>query len=133
MKRISQIAIAVVFLFLIVACSNIEKGIEAYVEEENKVLPFEYGGELVLEECVFDKVNVIYRYKLPEVAITPEEAEELKATFLCDEALEYERFVQLLTMLADGGYGLVYEYSDYRSNSITITFTPEEIKESLSK
>jgi hypothetical protein len=81
-----------------------------------------------LENCEFDKNNVVYKYKLPEVAITPEEVEELKASFLNEDALADARFKQLLTLLAEGGYGLVYDYSDYKNNSISITFSPQEIK-----
>lgn len=128
MKYISQIIVGVAFLITIVACSNVESKLQDYVNEENVNLPIEYSGELVLEKCEFDKNNVVYKYKLPEVAITPEEAEELKASFLNEDALADARFKQLLTLLAEGGYGLVYEYSDYKNNSISITFSPQEIK-----
>ena len=128
MKYISQIIVGVAFLITIVACSNVESKLQDYVNEENVNSPIEYSGELVLEKCEFDKNNVVYKYKLPEVAITPEEVEELKASFLNEDALADARFKQLLTLLAEGGYGLVYEYSDYKNNSITITFSPQEIK-----
>lgn len=128
MKYISQIIVGVAFLITIVACSNVESKLQDYVNEENVNLPIEYGGELVLEKCEFDKNNVVYKYKLPEVAITPEEVEELKASFLNEDALADARFKQLLTLLAEGGYGLVYDYSDYKNNSISITFSPQEIK-----
>lgn len=128
MKYISQIIVGVAFLITIVACSNVESKLQDYVNEENVNLPIEYSGELVLEKCEFDKQNVVYKYKLPEVAITPEEAEELKASFLNEDALADARFKQLLTLLAEGGYGLVYDYSDYKNNSISITFSPQEIK-----
>jgi hypothetical protein len=128
MKYISQIIVGVAFLITIVACSNVESKLQDYVNEENVNLPIEYSGELVLEKCEFDKNNVVYKYKLPEVAITPEEAEELKASFLNEDALADARFKQLLTLLAEGGYGLVYDYSDYKNNSISITFSPQEIK-----
>ena len=128
MKYISQIIVGVAFLITIVACSNVESKLQDYVNEENVNLPIEYGGELVLEKCEFDKQNVVYKYKLPEVAITPEEVEELKASFLNEETLADARFKQLLTLLAEGGYGLVYDYSDYKNNSISITFSPQEIK-----
>ena len=128
MKYISQIIVGVAFLITIVACSNVESKLQDYVNEENVNLPIEYSGELVLEKCEFDKQNVVYKYKLPEVAITPEEVEELKASFLNEETLVDARFKQLLTLLAEGGYGLVYEYSDYKNNSISITFSPQEIK-----
>ena len=128
MIYISQIIVGVAFLITIVACSNVESKLQDYVNEENVNLPIEYSGELVLEKCEFDKNNVVYKYKLPEVAITPEEAEELKASFLNEDALADARFKQLLTLLAEGGYGLVYEYSDYKNNSISITFSPQEIK-----
>lgn len=128
MKYISQIIVGVAFLITIVACSNVESKLQDYVNEENVNLPIEYSGELVLEKCVFDKNNVVYKYKLPEVAITPEEVEELKASFLNEDALADARFKQLLTLLAEGGYGLVYDYSDYKNNSISITFSPQEIK-----
>lgn len=128
MKYISQIIVGVAFLITIVACSNVESKLQDYVNEENVNLPIEYGGELVLEKCEFDKQNVVYKYKLPEVAITPEEVEELKASFLNEDALADARFKQLLTLLAEGGYGLVYDYSDYKNNSISITFSPQEIK-----
>ena len=87
MKYISQIIVGVAFLITIVACSNVESKLQDYVNEENVNLPIEYGGELVLEKCEFDKQNVVYKYKLPEVAITPEEVEELKASFLNEETL----------------------------------------------
>ena len=128
MKYISQIIVGVAFLITIVACSNVESKLQDYVNEENVNLPIEYSGELVLEKCEFDKQNVVYKYKLPEVAITPEEVEELKASFLNEETLVDARFKQLLTLLAEGGYGLVYDYSDYKNNSISITFSPQEIK-----
>jgi hypothetical protein len=128
MKYISQIIVGVAFLITIVACSNVESKLQDYVNEENVNLPIEYSGELVLEKCEFDKNNVVYKYKLPEVAITPEEVEELKASFLNEDALADARFKQLLTSLAEGGYGLVYDYSDYKNNSISITFSPQEIK-----
>ncbi len=128
MKYISQIIVGVAFLITIVACSNVESKLQDYVNEENVNLPIEYSGELVLEKCEFDKNNVVYKYKLPEVAITPEEVEELKASFLNEETLADARFKQLLTLLAEGGYGLVYDYSDYKNNSISITFSPQEIK-----
>ena len=128
MKYISQIIVGVAFLITIVACSNVESKLQDYVNEENVNLPIEYSGELVLEKCEFDKNNVVYKYKLPEVAITPEEAEELKASFLNEDALADARFKQLLTLLAEGGYGLVYDYSDYKNNSISITFSPQEIR-----
>ena len=128
MKYISQIIVGVAFLITIVACSNVESKLQDYVNEENVNLPIEYSGELVLEKCEFDKNNVVYKYKLPEVAITPEEVEELKASFLNEDALADARFKQLLTLLAEGGYGLVYEYSDYKNNSISMTFSPQEIK-----
>lgn len=128
MKYISQIIVGVAFLITIVACSNVESKLHDYVNEENVNLPIEYSGELVLEKCEFDKNNVVYKYKLPEVAITPEEVEELKASFLNEDALADARFKQLLTLLAEGGYGLVYDYSDYKNNSISITFSPQEIK-----
>ena len=128
MKYISQIIVGVAFLITIVACSNVESKLQDYVNEENVNLPIEYSGELVLEKCEFDKNNVVYKYKLPEVAITPEEDEELKASFLNEDALADARFKQLLTLLAEGGYGLVYDYSDYKNNSISITFSPQEIK-----
>lgn len=128
MKYISQIIVGVAFLITIVACSNVESKLQDYVNEENVNLPIEYSGELVLEKCEFDKQNVVYKYKLPEVAITPEEVEELKASFLNEDALADARFKQLLTLLAEGGYGLVYDYSDYKNNSISITFSPQEIK-----
>ena len=128
MKYISQIIVGVAFLITIVACSNVESKLQDYVNEENVNLPIEYSGELVLEKCEFDKNNVVYKYKLPEVAITPEEVEELKASFLNEDALADARFKQLLTLLAEGGYGLVYDYSDYKNNSISITFSPQEIK-----
>ena len=128
MKYISQIIVGVAFLITIVACSNVESKLQDYVNEENVNLPIEYSGELVLEKCEFDKDNVVYKYKLPEVAITPEEVEELKASFLNEDALADARFKQLLTLLAEGGYGLVYDYSDYKNNSISITFSPQEIK-----
>ena len=129
MKLISQIIIGIAFLIAIVACSNVESKLQDYVDEENVNLPIEYRGELVLEKCEFDKNNVVYKYKLPEVAITPEEVEDLKASFLNEEALADTRFKQLLTLLAEGGYGLVYEYSDYKNNSISITFSPQEISQ----
>ena len=128
MKYISQIIVGVAFLITIVACSNVESKLQDYVNEENVNLPIEYSGELVLEKCEFDKQNVVYKYKLPEVAITPEEVEELKASFLNEDALADARFKQLLTLLAEGGYGLVYDYSDYKNNSISITFSPQEIR-----
>jgi hypothetical protein len=128
MKYISQIIVGVAFLITIVACSNVESKLQDYVNEENVNLPIEYSGELVLEKCEFDKNNVVYKYKLPEVAITPEEVEELKASFLNEETLADARFKQLLTLLAEGGYGLVYDYSDYKNNSIAISFSPQEIK-----
>lgn len=128
MKYISQIIVGVAFLITIVACSNVESKLQDYVNEENVNLPIEYSGELVLEKCEFDKNNVVYKYKLPEVAITPEEVEELKASFLNEDALADARFKQLLTLLAEGGYGLVYDYSDYKNNSIAISFSPQEIK-----
>lgn len=128
MKYISQIIVGVAFLITIVACSNVESKLQDYVNEENVNLPIEYSGELVLEKCEFDKNNVVYKYKLPEVAITPEEVEELKASFLNEDALADARFKQLLTLLAEGGYGLVYDYSDYKNNSISITFSPQEIR-----
>lgn len=128
MKYISQIIVGVAFLITIVACSNVESKLQDYVNEENVNLPIEYSGELVLEKCEFDKNNVVYKYKLPEVAITPEEVEKLKASFLNEDALADARFKQLLTLLAEGGYGLVYDYSDYKNNSISITFSPQEIK-----
>ena len=128
MKYISQIIVGVAFLITIVACSNVESKLQDYVNEENVNLPIEYSGELVLEKCEFDKNNVVYKYKLPEVAITPEEVEELKASFLNEDALADARFKKLLTLLAEGGYGLVYDYSDYKNNSISITFSPQEIK-----
>ena len=128
MKYISQIIVGVAFLITIVACSNVESKLQDYVNEENVNLPIEYSGELVLEKCEFDKNNVVYKYKLPEVAITPEEVEELKASFLNEDALADARFKQMLTLLAEGGYGLVYDYSDYKNNSISITFSPQEIK-----
>lgn len=133
MKYISRIIVGVAFLITIVACSNVESKLHDYVAEENVNLPIEYGGELVLEKCEFDKQNVVYKYKLPEVAITPEEAEELKGSFLNEEALADARFKQLLTLLAEGGYGLVFDYSDYKNNSISITFTPQEIKTIIEK
>ena len=128
MKYISQIIVGVAFLITIVACSNVESKLQDYVNEENVNLPIEYSGELVLEKCEFDKQNVVYKYKLPEVAITAEEVEELKASFLNEDALADARFKQLLTLLAEGGYGLVYDYSDYKNNSIAISFSPQEIK-----
>ena len=106
MKYISQIIVGVAFLITIVACSNVESKLQDYVNEENVNLPIEYSGELVLEKCEFDKNNVVYKYKLPEVAITPEEVEELKASFLNEDALADARFKQLLTLLAEGGMGL---------------------------
>lgn len=133
MKYISRIIVGVAFLIAIVACSNVESKLQDYVDEENVNLPIEYRGELVLEKCEFDKNNVVYKYKLPEVAITPEEVEDLKASFLNEEALADTRFKQLLTLLAEGGYGLVYEYSDYKNNSIAITFSPQEIKTIIEK
>lgn len=133
MKIINNILLSVVVLLAIVACNNTENQVQALVDEFNKELPIEYGSELVLEKCKFDKQNVIYIYKLPEVSITPEEAEELKATIFNEETLADEQLMYMLTLLAEGGYGLVYDYSDYKNNSIAISFSPQEIKEIIDR
>lgn len=128
MKTINKILLSVIVLFVAVACNNTEKQVQALIDEYNKYLPIEYGSELVLERCEFDKQNVVYKYKLPEVSIAQEELEELKMTIFNEETLADEQLKHLLTLLAESGYGLVYDYSDYKNNSIAITFSPQEIK-----
>lgn len=128
MKTINKILLSVIVLFVAVACNNTEKQVQALIDEYNKYLPIEYGSELMLESCEFDKQNVVYKYKLPEVSIAQEELEELKMTIFNEETLADEQLKHLLTLLAEGGYGLVYDYSDYKNNSIAITFSPQEIK-----
>lgn len=133
MKNLRRILVSVVLFLATIACNNTEKQVQALIDEFDKHLPIEYRGELVLEKCEFDKNNVVYKYKLPEVAITPEEVEELKMTIFNEETLADEQLRHLLTLLAEGGYGLVYDYSDYKNNSIAITFSPQEIKTIIEK
>ena len=133
MKNLRKILVSVVLFLATIACNNTEKQVQALIDEFDKHLPIEYGSELVLESCEFDRQNVVYKYKLPEVAITPEEVEELKMTIFNEETLADEQLRHLLTLLAEGGYGLVYDYSDYKNNSIAITFSPQEIKTIIEK